>query len=399
VPPEVRRQPLDPPAAKLLGIRARWGLMPLVWRVVVSVVAGVIVIGALVQLTSAVTEGSTPTGPSSSSYSPASNGLEAYDELLSRSGRHVVQLTVPLTKSQIGRGSTLLIASPQYWTSGDVAVVQNVLSSAGRVVLMGQPPAGLLAALLAGSHPTWSSAQVETAASTGGGPLVYGVTQVESSGPGAWSSTGSANPVLVSDAGFLALFAQVDGGNLVLVATPAPVSNELIGQADNAAFALDIAGSSGTTVVFDEYDHGYGHPGGGYGGLPNFWKAALILGLIAVLVWMWSASRRIGPPEDPERLLPPPRIRYVDAIATMLSTVPPSRLVTTTAPVRAHAREELCRISGVSRDASDEVLSSAAHNAGVDPSLVDAILKSVSSESDIVDAGSAASALAGRRWG
>ena len=348
--PDTESRQSGPRPSTLVGLKARWRLMPLVWRAAVSVVAGVIVVGALLQLTSAVTEGSTPNGPASSSFSPAGNGLEAFGELLSRSGRHVVELTAPLTDSQIAGGSTLVIAAPQYWTSGAIGVVQSVLSSAGRVVVMGKPPAGLLGAVIAGSYPTWSSAESGTSASTGDGPFVYGVSQVRSSGPGIWSSSGDTNPVLISDNGFLAVSAQVDGGTLVLLATPAPVSNELIGEADNAAFALDIGGSAGSKVFFDEYDHGYGHPGGGYGGLPRDWKAALLLGLIAVLVWMWSASRRLGPPEDPERLLPPPRIRYVDAMATMLSSIPAERLVSTTEPVRSNRGEELCRVSGVSSE-------------------------------------------------
>lgn len=254
-----------------------------------------------------------PQGPDSSSFSPAPDGLAAFGELLARSGDHVVKVTSPLAQVALPSGSTVVVAAPTSWQSADSAALARVLNAGGNVVVAGQPPAGLLSALLGNSQgPQWSASQLPSSSSVGSGPLVFGVKQVDSAGPGSWTATGKTTALLVSGGDYLAVSARVGAGTLVLLSSPAPLQNRLIGQADNAAFAIDIAGSGGRPVLFDEYDHGYGRAGSGVGGLPASWKAALLLAFVAVLVWMLSASRRFGPPEKPERELAPPRVAYVD---------------------------------------------------------------------------------------
>jgi hypothetical protein len=39
---------------------------------------------------------------------------------------------------------------------------------------------------------------------------------------------------------------------------------------------------------------------------------------LAALVALWGLGRRLGPPEDAERPLPPPRAEFVDALAAAL---------------------------------------------------------------------------------
>ncbi len=211
------------------------------------IVAVVVLAAALIKLTSVLTEGSSPQGPDSSSFSPAPDGLAAFSELLTRNGDHVAQLTTPLDEVSPPPGSTVVVAAPTSWQSDDSTTLARVLHSAGTVVVAGQPPAGLVSAVLGAiPGPSWSADEVAGSVPVGSGPLVFGVAQVDSTGPGSWSTTGGTTPVLASDAGgagtFLALSARVGTGTLVLLASPSPLQNRLIGQADDAAFALDIAG-------------------------------------------------------------------------------------------------------------------------------------------------------------
>jgi hypothetical protein len=384
----------------LTALRDRWRLVPNGWRVALIIAAVVVVAGALVRITSDLTEGSSPVGPASSSFSPTSEGLAAYAELLSRYNHPVSQLMSPITAGSVAQGSTLVVAAPDSWTKSETQGVVSVIQSGGRVIVMGRPPAGLLESMFPyGNAPGWSQVALTTSTSTGTSQLVYGVRTVASSGPGSWATVGITTPLLVSGGVSLALFAQVGSGSVILLGSPAPLQDRLIGEADNAAFALDISGGVGAPVVFDEYDHGYGHSGGGYGGLPDYWKAAFVVALIAVLVWMWSASRRLGPPEDQERSLPPARVRYVDAMATLLSTAEPGELPSVAFPLQARARTELCKVAGVSVQSTDEVVAQAARSAGIDESLIRAALVAPASTDEMVNAGRAVAELAGRRMG
>jgi hypothetical protein len=362
------------------------------------IVGAVVLAGALIKLTSVLTEGSSPGGPDSSSFSPGPTGLSAFSELLTRNGDHVSQLTTPLGSASFPAGSTIVVAAPTSWQTTDSTTLERILESGGTVVVAGQPPAGLLSVLSSVSTPQWSADELTNATTVGSGPLVFGVSQVDSTGPGAWSTTGDTSPLLASTGTFgdqyLALSVRVGTGTLVLLSSPAPLQNRLIGEADNAAFSLDITSRS---VVFDEYDHGYGRPGNGVGGLPGSWKAALLLALAAVLVWMLSASRRFGPPENTERELAPPRVAYVDAMATLMSTGGAKDLASVAEPLRVRARVALCRRAGVSNAAADEEIAGAAVASGMSADIVAAVLHTPVTADDLIAVGRAAAELASTR--
>ncbi len=48
---------------------------------------------------------------------------------------------------------------------------------------------------------------------------------------------------------YLAVYAHVGAGTLVLLSSPAPLQNRLLGQVDDAAFAIDITGATGATAT------------------------------------------------------------------------------------------------------------------------------------------------------
>ena len=185
----------------------------------------------------------------------------------------------------------------------------------------------------------------------------------------------------------------------MLLASSSPLDNENLSRADNAAFALDLAGPAGAAVIFDEYDHLRSSAGSGIAGLPGHWQAALALGLVAVVVWILSAARRFGPPAPVERELAPARVGHVDAVAALLASGPPGRLVAGAEPLRHAAREQLCRALGARSEASDSELRTSAGPVAIAPDLVNAVLTEPGSQADLLALGKAYVALAQRgRW-
>jgi hypothetical protein len=104
---------------------------------------------------------------------------------------------------------------------------------------------------------------------------------------------------------------------VVLLADPGVLQNRRLAQADAAALGLALAGRPGRPVAFLETVHGYG-VARGFAGLPDRVKWLLAGLALAALAAVWAVGRRLGPPEDPERPLPPPRAEYVDALAAAL---------------------------------------------------------------------------------
>jgi hypothetical protein len=386
------------PVSRSLGLIERWRLIPAGWRSVIVVVIAVLLAGALVRVASAVTEGAVPEGPQSSSFSPTAEGLEAYSELLGQRGARVEQVSSPLSQQSFPAGTVVIVAAPTTWQTSSLTSLEKVLAAGGRLVLAGKPPPGLLETLLGGGPtPTWSATPIAFAESSAGNALVSGVGQVVSSGQGSWSGIGDAQPLLSGNGTYLALTQRVGDGTLVLLASAAPLQNRLIGQADNAVFGIDIGLSEEKVVAFDEYDHGFGQVGGGVGGLPPYWQAGLLLGLAAVLVWLLSAVRRFGPPEDPERVLPPPRVAYVDAVATLMSTTPPERASSATGSLQVRAREGLCRRIGLPTDASDLEIARVAAGTGISHDLVTAVLGTPQTVDDLVAVGRISAELSRER--
>jgi hypothetical protein len=148
----------------------------------------------------------------------------------------------------------------------------------------------------------------------------------------------------------------------VALADPSPVHNALLALDDNAAFALGAVGGPDRRVLFAEGAHGYGQ-GEGLSALPRRWRLALAgLGLAAA-VWLVARSRRLGPPEDEARALPPPRWAYVDAVAGTLART--GRLAEASEPVRRRARELIARRTGLPPDAESDDMYQAAIRLGL----------------------------------
>lgn len=386
----------------------RWHRVPRRWRAVMVIVVAAVVIEFVLSFAGAVygTPSRSILGPASS-LDTSDGGTAAFSQLLSARGHPVRVTEVPLSGTSLPAHGTLIVLDPQKSLSGELGTINDYLSAGGRVVLAGRPGPKTLRTLLgAGSLPIWQPGKAGQSHPVVAAPEDFAVSSVASNGAGSWR-TGYAieargryvRVLLGGPGGDLALLARVGSGRLVLLASASALENRALDSADNAAFALDLAGPGRSPVVFDEYDHLETITGTGLAGLPGHWRAALALGLLAVVVWILSAARRFGPPAPAERELVPARIAYVDAVAALLATGSQLRLNAGAAPLRRAARVRLCRSLGASKDATDPELCERATATAIPPELVAAVLNEPSSEQDLLALGRAYATLAQRgRW-
>jgi hypothetical protein len=181
----------------------------------------------------------------------------------------------------------------------------------------------------------------------------------------------------------------VGSGQVVALADASILHNRHLDDADNAALAVSLVGQ-GRAVVFDEASHGYG---AGASGLPGRWVRFLIAATLAVLVWMWTEAKRLGPPEDVARPLPPARREYVDALAVSLSRTRDPLALT---ELQRSARRRLATRLGLPPDASRSETAAAAARAGITEHDV-ALLFEHLEHADVVELGRVAARYGGGR--
>jgi hypothetical protein len=377
--------------------------VPWRWRIVLIVIAllvGVELVSST--FTGLVGGGNGASGPASS-FDSSSSGTEALAQLLALRGHRVHQLTDSLGSSALPRHSAVFVLDPTSWNASDTRALVTALSAGNQLIIGGRPPAGVLRALLGKADvPSWRSAVAGSTHPVSALPLVTGVTTVLATGRGVYVPTATTTPsgltpLLAGPEGDLALVGG-HGGSIVLLGSSSPLRNGSLARADNAALALHLV-ASGAPVVFDEYDHGFGQVGAGLAGLPAAWRWGLAFALLAIVVWVVSAARRFGPPDQPGRITVPPRVRYVDAMATLLSSRPPDQVIEAVAPVRVEARHRLCRRLGLPTDVNDDAVARRLADVGSVPGLTaeqtDVILRAPSSIADAVALGTVLAQLEG----
>jgi hypothetical protein len=193
------------------------------------------------------------------------------------------------------------------------AAIAEFLEAGGRLVA-----AGDTAALGIGPAPRMRDADPGIARPLARAPETEGIGAVRTLDGGELTSLGGAEPLLGDGASVLAAAFSRGRGRAIVLADPSPLQNRALASADNAAFALAIAGPGERPVAFLETVHGYGGSTG-LAALPASAKWALLGLLLAGTAFAWSRARRIGPVERGEdEELPPPRAAYVDALAGTL---------------------------------------------------------------------------------
>jgi len=367
-----------------------WGRLPPWARWVSGIAAGVVLLNLALTLLGDLY--GAPGGKQSSSYATGPEGTAAVSELLARRGHPVAALRGPLTEALPETG-VLVVLDPETMAEEEVAALRRWVESGGSLVIGGSPY--LWSDELLQATIEWSPAGTVEAEQIAAVPETASIRSIAGEGFGAWEDSSGALPVLGvegSPARTVVSVATIGRGRAVLLADASVLHNRYLAEADNAAFALNLAGPPGTPVHFAEGVHGYGN-GTGLMAIPFRWKVALIGLALASIAWMVAVGRRVGPPEPEARDLAPPRRAYVDALATTLGRTKQTDEVV--APVRAAVRARIARQTGLDERSDDVVLERAGRGLGLNETELAAVF---GRGGDPVIAGRALVKLGGRSW-
>jgi hypothetical protein len=361
-----------------------WRRLHPVVRAGIVLVVLVVLVNVALSLLDSSTRGADETAPRSSSLSTGRDGIAAFAELLRRNDRGTDALRGSLADTPLEPGRTLVVLDPVGLDREESQAIRRFVERGGRLIAGGLGATGLLGELL-DEPPTWSGEGVPRAEAVGAAPEAAGLRSVRTAGSGSWADAGATTPVLVGGARVLATVADVGRGRVVALADPSPLQNRLLATADNAGFGLAAAGDE-PEILFAEGLHGYGRERG-LGAIPGRWQAALVGLALAALLGVVAAGRRLGPPEDAGRALPPPRREYVDALAGSLART--RRPVEALAPLQAAARGRLARQAGLPPTAPEADLRAAAARLGWSPAEINALFAPALTDEDVVAAGNA----------
>jgi Domain of unknown function (DUF4350) len=322
-------------------------------RLAAGVVAVIVAVYAITAAVDALVP--SPEGPASSSFSTAPRGMAAWAELLDRSGTEVRRLRDRLSDDTLPLEGTVVMLEPERFTRGQARALRRFAERGGRVVA--GPGGDWLAALAGGAAPRWDGGGDPQARVLVPAPETGSATSLRTAEAGRWETAGDKLPVVDP----IVLVEEVGDGRIAYVADPSPLQNRLLGEADNAALAVALAGDG--PVVFVESVHGY-TTATGLAALPARFKWALILLGLSGLVLIAARWPRMGPPEPPEEPRFPPRRAYVDALAATLAKSADRGAAIES--VRSAARERLARRAALAREADDEAWFGAARAAGLE---------------------------------
>jgi hypothetical protein len=337
-----------------------------------------------------------PTGPTGSSYATSRGGVAAYADLLARTRHPISRIRQAPDSAALDPDSTLVIIEPDEITGREAAALGRFVRSGGTLVAGGSGPQSWLRGLFV-RPPAWSAGGplVAQPVNAGRAPLAD-VAEVRTAGEGRWNRPGELRAILGGPGETLALTKRLGGGQVFLLADPSPLQNRLLGEADNAALGVALAGEASRPVAFLETVHGYGQARG-IAALPSRWLWALGGLILAVLLWLAAHARRLGPPELETRPLPPPRRAYIDALATLLART--RRVTEAAAPVSAAARERLMRRAALPRDAGADEVARAAGRYGLTPEEAAVMTSPPRNEGEALAAGRALARLGGSGGG
>jgi hypothetical protein len=334
--------------------------------VVAILVGGVIGLNLLATGLDRAVGGNQPGGVSDSSYATGGEGVAAYAQLLSDYGYGVSQQRGAITDHPPVSDATMVVLQPSTLTEADTAALLQFVTAGGRLVIGGTDPFYLHR--LRDHPPTWSPNGSSPWTAISG---LGAVRTVATASEGAWIAPGTSQVLVGDNERALLTHEAVGRGDMYFLADPSALQNAYLGQDDNAAFALAIAGPSSRPVVFAEGVHGYGESRG-FAAIPARWKVGLALLGLAAIAFIWSRARRFGPPDRAARDLPPARAEYVRSLSTTLErTHDPRRALE---PVRGYVRGRVAARAALRPDAGDDDIVRAARRLGCTDDEVAALL-------------------------
>jgi hypothetical protein len=239
-------------------------------------------------------------------YSTTKGGAQAAYLLLRELGyRSERWEKSPIELPSYPDGKILILASPSEFPSKqERAALMNFVRSGGWIVYSGNVPFLFVesGAVTPSSFPFTQGLTVTTFPAIAPSPFTRSATKITMNAKGRWiASDGTQVPLYGDPDEPVVVTWRLDRGRVLWWAAPTPVTNSGISQDGNLAFFLDCiravrpgAEPGETTVLWDEYFHGYRESWWGYFRQTPVPWAAFQLGLAAIFVLL-AFSRRSGP--------------------------------------------------------------------------------------------------------
>jgi len=328
--------------------------------------------------------------PGSSSGDDGPQGLTILATLLEESGREVGEVSDSPSSGSLDTDSTAILLDAGDLSDEDQEALASYVEGGGRLIIGGDLPSSALEGATGISARAGPSSDDPIAIPIVPVPETAGVTTIDAPG-GRFSDVGAALPIAGDASGDLAAIATVGEGEAVILAEASPLQNDAIASADNALFAVGLSGEPGRPVTFIEDLAGRAEDAEGLAALPTRWAYAALLLLLAGLAFIWAHLRRLGAPDQDARELPPPRSRYVDALADALARTNSAPIAGE--PVRLEARRRLLASAGLGDDADPDMLAAAAARQGLEAEQAAALAGPLEDDRAAIHAGAALAKL------
>lgn len=186
---------------------------------------------------------------------------------------------------------TFLIKSP---TEADAERLSRWVEDGGRVVLAGPVAIEAFAGDLAGGVGT---VPVDPASDVPATPTIYasGVKSA-SFGPVELTGVGGDWVTIAGKRGDYAATRRFGEGEVIVLASTYPLTNEGLGEKNNARLATLLTAGGTRPLFFDEYHQGYARGGSMWDRLNPGGRIGVLFALAAVAIVLVARSRRLGPP-------------------------------------------------------------------------------------------------------
>jgi hypothetical protein len=289
---------------------------------------------------------------SRSSYRSTPYGTMAYYTLLEQSGYKVTRFEKPFTKlRERSDVNTLLIIAPPAETNpneeelnalNDWVAEGNLLIIIDRQIFVDINDAKIRTGHNTEeftAHPLQPTVYSEGVANI---KLSKFATRVTVESKATVYHYGDEKGAVLADA-------NIGDGRVLLLTDPYLVANNGIAEADNVILALNLFSStSGGTIAFDEYHHGYGSAGSEgvmayFEGKPVKWMFWQIVLIAALLVYTYG--RRFARPLPLRRESRTTNLEFVSSMANITRLAKASDIAMQN--IYSDFRNKLCRYSGL----------------------------------------------------
>ena len=278
-------------------------------------------------------------GPESSSYATSPGGLAALLSLLRAQNIPTKQITTSIDKA-LASGNVqtfdVIVVIDQDLTRAEMEALANHLVSGGRLVAGGRDSGAWLSRVYDRYIERTDGFRPDVRTTLRLAPGALGEISANSTVDEPWSVVAAGRPLAWSgvpdrqqtfalDADLNPVAFRLAG--LTALSETSVLTNQVLAESDNAAFALDLLGPGAdgqlgqpTRVVFAEAGHGFrSGAGSGLAAIPANIRVLLLGLLLSALTWMLAVGRRVGVPDLADRPLAPGRFEHVAAVASLLA--------------------------------------------------------------------------------